>query len=161
MEVFAKYFRRLLVGNSPQIFPGINRNVENVGNYPLLVEEIEKASKEWEAARKIAEVIDTSEGDIFREFDLAAFLSHFKLDPISTTILAAAFTHVSKLDLRNKGTNNTSACAQHRAVLLTPTSVFYLVIYVPATSAHSCQPEQHRTRNASFYFGNSRSCCFV
>ena len=109
MEVFAKYFRRLLVGNSPQIFPGINRNVENAGNYPLLVEEIDKASRDWESAKKIAEVIDTSEGDIFREFDLATFVSHFKLDPVGTTIIAAAFTQVSKLDLRNKGISQTSA----------------------------------------------------
>jgi CCR4-NOT transcription complex subunit 1 len=103
MEVYAKYFKRLLVGNSPQIFPGINRNVENPGNYQLLVEEVEKATRDPQQAATLAEIIDTGEGDIFRDLDLAAFLNHFKLDAVSQTILASAFSRVSKLDLRNKG----------------------------------------------------------
>ena len=103
MEVFSKYFRRLLVGNSPQIFPGINRNVENPGNYPMLVEEMEKVTKYPEQAQKIAETIDTSEGDIFRDFDLSTFINHFKLDSLAKTLLASAFTQVTKGDLRAKG----------------------------------------------------------
>jgi len=103
MEVFAKYFRRLLVGNSPQIFPGIHRNVENPGNHQLLVEEVEKASRDPEHARKIAEIIDTSEGDIYRDFDLPTFFNHFSLNPAAKTILASAFTRVTRLDLQNKG----------------------------------------------------------
>ena len=103
MDVFAKYFRRLLVGNSPQIFPGISRNVENPGNYQLLAEEVEKASQSSEQARKIAEIIDTSEGDIFKDFDLNSFLAHFRLDPVGKCILASAFTQVSRPDLRIKG----------------------------------------------------------
>lgn len=103
MEVFAKYFRRLLVGNSPQIFPGINRNVENPGNYQLLIQEVEKASQDTEQAKKIADIVDASEGDIFRDFDLATFLNHFKLDPVPKTILAGAFTQVARADLRSKG----------------------------------------------------------
>ena len=103
MEVFAKYFRRLLVGNSPQIFPGINRNVENPGNHQLLVEEIDKASQDTEQAKKIAEIIDTSEGDIYRDFDLSTFLNHFNLDPIAKAILASAFTQVTRTDLQTKG----------------------------------------------------------
>lgn len=106
MEVFAKYFRRLLVGNSTHIFSGNHRNVEKPGNYPLLVEEILKASQELQQAQKVAEVIDTSErseGDIFRDFDLATFVSHFKLDPIAQTILVVAFTQATKPDLRAKG----------------------------------------------------------
>lgn len=103
MEVFSKYFRRLLVGNSPQIFPGINRNVENPSNYHLLVQEMDKITQDPEQAPKIAETIDTSEGDIFRDFDLAAFMNHFGLDPLSKTLLASAFTHVLKTDLKAKG----------------------------------------------------------
>ncbi len=103
MEVFTRYFRRLLVGNSPQIFPGINRNVENPGNYPLLVQEMEKITQEPEHAAKIAEIIDTSEGDIFRDFDLSTFMDHFRLDPLAKTLLASAFLHVSKPDLQTKG----------------------------------------------------------
>jgi CCR4-NOT transcription complex subunit 1 len=103
MEVFARYLRRLLVGNSPQIFPGINRNAENPGNYQLLVQEIAKAGQDAEQARTIAEIIDASEGDIFRDFDLATFLNHFKLGPVPKVILASAFTEVTRADLRMKG----------------------------------------------------------
>lgn len=103
MEVFSKYFRRLLVGNSPQIFPGTNRNVENPSNYHLLVQEMEKITQDPEQAPKIAEIIDTSEGDIFRDFELATFMNHFGLDPLAKTLLASAFTHVSKTDLKAKG----------------------------------------------------------
>ena len=103
MEVFAKYFRRLLTGNAPQIFPGSNRNVENPANYLLLVEEIEKASQSFEHAQKIAEVVDTSEGDIFKDFDIATFLNHFKLNPVGRSIILSAFTEVSRQELRIKG----------------------------------------------------------
>ncbi|MCJ1473816.1 hypothetical protein MMC13_002467 [Lambiella insularis] len=102
MEVYTKYFQRLVAGNSPQIFPSINRNVENPGNHQLLVEEIEKASSDPEQAKKIAEIIDGSEGDIYRDFDLSTFIHHFQLGPIAKAILASAFTEVTKSDLRNK-----------------------------------------------------------
>ena len=102
MEVYAKYLRRLLVGNA-HIFAANNRTVETPGNYQLLVQEIEKASQDPEQAKRVAEVIDTSEGDIFRDFDLSTFLAHFKLHPLRKTILAESFTRVSKPDLRAKG----------------------------------------------------------
>ena len=120
MEVYAKYFRRLISANSPQIFSSVNRSVEIPGNYQLLVEEVEKASQSFEQARKIAEVIDTSEGDIFKDFDLSTFLTHFQLAPIGTCIIASAFTQVTKPDLRSKGkftshplksTFSTSSCS--------------------------------------------------
>ncbi len=104
MEVFSKYFRRLLVGNSPSIFPGINRNVENPGNYQLLVQEMQKVSRDPDQAYKIADTIDTSDGDIFRDFDLSTFMDHFKLDPLAKTTLALAFKAVSRSDLKTKGT---------------------------------------------------------
>ncbi len=103
MEVFSKYFRRLIVGNSPQIFSGAPRNVENPSNFQLLHHELGKITQDPEQAPKIAEVIDTSEGDIFRDFDLATFMNHFGLDPLARTLLASAFTHVSKTDLKAKG----------------------------------------------------------
>lgn len=104
MDLFAKYFRRLLVGNSPQIFPGINRNVENPGNYQMLVQEMEKITKDPEQALRIAETIDNSEGDIFRDFDLSTFMNHFKLNAYAKTLLASAFCRVSRQDLKTKGT---------------------------------------------------------
>ena len=118
MEVFSKYFRRLLVGNSPQIFPGTNRNVENPSNYQLLVQEIEKITQDPEQAPKIAEIIDTSEGDIFRDFDLATFMNHFRLDPLAKTLLASAFTHVSKPDLKSKGNSSSYVKCQHHILTL-------------------------------------------
>ncbi|KAJ5188500.1 CCR4-Not complex N.t1.c1 subunit domain of unknown function DUF3819 [Penicillium cf. griseofulvum] len=102
MEVFSKYFRRLLTGNAPQIFPGVNKSVENAGNYPLLVQELQKVSSDMEQSQKIAETVDTSEGDIFRDFDLSTFLDHFRLDPIVKVALALAFKLTSKSDLRAK-----------------------------------------------------------
>lgn len=103
MDVFSKYFRRLLTGNAPQIFPGVNKSVENAGNYPLLVQEMHKVSSDIEQAQKIAETVDMSEGDIFRDFDLSTFLDHFRLDPIVKVALALAFKLTSKSDLRAKG----------------------------------------------------------
>ncbi|KAI9864318.1 MAG: hypothetical protein M1813_003238 [Trichoglossum hirsutum] len=102
MEVFSKYFRRLLVGNSPQIFPGITRAVENPGNYSLLVGELRKVSHDLDQAHKIAETIDTSDGDLFRDFDLSTFMEHFKLDALEKTILSLAFKTVSRADLKTK-----------------------------------------------------------
>ncbi|KAL3489062.1 CCR4-Not complex component, Not1-domain-containing protein [Aspergillus germanicus] len=102
MEVFSKYFRRLLTGNAPQIFPGLNKSVENAGNYPLLVQEMQKVSQDIEQAQKIAETVDGSEGDIFRDFDLSTFLDHFKLDPIVKVALALTFKTANKSDLRAK-----------------------------------------------------------
>lgn len=64
---------------------------------------MEKITQDPEQAPKIAEIIDTSEGDIFRDFDLSTFISHFNLDPLAKTLLASAFTHVSKSDLKTKG----------------------------------------------------------
>ena len=103
MENFPKYFRRLLSGNSPQIFPGISRNVENPANYQILVKEMEKIAQDPEQASRIADAVDTAEGDMFRDFDLAVFMQHFKLNPYSKTLLASAFVHTSRQDLRSKG----------------------------------------------------------
>lgn len=103
MEVFSKYFRRLVTGNAPQIFPGTNKAVENAGNYPLLVQEMQKATQDLDQAQRIAETIDTSDGDIFRDFDLSTFLDHFKLDPLAKVSLALAFKTANKSDLRAKG----------------------------------------------------------
>ncbi|KAL8841228.1 MAG: hypothetical protein Q9170_001017 [Blastenia crenularia] len=122
MEVFAKYFRRLLSGNSPQIFSGINRNVENPGNYQLLVQEMDKITQDPAQASKIAEIIDTSEGDIYRDFDLAAFMDHFKLDPLAKTLLASAFLHVSKAELNTKGIYPSLELNTMASILLTLTT---------------------------------------
>ncbi|KAI6250214.1 General negative regulator of transcription subunit 1 [Erysiphe necator] len=102
MEVFQKYFSRLVVGNAYQIFPGVNRQITTPGNYSILVMEIRKISQDVEQARKIAESIEMANEDIFRDFDLSTFMDHFKLDALEKTILALAFKSGSKSDLKAK-----------------------------------------------------------
>ncbi|KAI9644701.1 CCR4-NOT core subunit cdc39 [Ciborinia camelliae] len=102
MEVYSKYFSRLVVGNAPQIFPGINRAVLNPGNYQILVNEVHKVAHDVDQAGKIAESIETGNEDIFRDFDLSTFMDHFKLDALEKTILALAFKSGSRSDLKTK-----------------------------------------------------------
>ena len=103
MDVFSQYFRRLLITNASQIFPNSNRKIENPGNYGILLQEIQKIAQDPQQAAKIAEVIESSEGDIFRDFDLVTFAEHFKLDPFARILLGAAFVRTSKGDLAVKG----------------------------------------------------------
>lgn len=106
MEVFTTYFRRLLQSNASTVFPGAPRapaGQENAGSYQLLLEEMQKLSKDPPQADKIAQSLDTSEGDLFRDFDLATFVEHFRLEPISKTALVLACRTVSKADMRSKG----------------------------------------------------------
>ncbi|ORY10386.1 CCR4-Not complex component, Not1-domain-containing protein [Clohesyomyces aquaticus] len=102
MEVFAKYFRRLLQLNAAQIFPSPGKTTDPNGNYGVLVEEMKKIKKDLEQATKIAESIDSPEGDLFRDFDLAGFMAHFQLDPIEKATLSLAFKSANKADLRTK-----------------------------------------------------------
>jgi CCR4-NOT transcription complex subunit 1 len=107
MEVFQKYFSRLVVGNAPQIFPGLGRTVANSGNYQILVNEIRKISHDVDQAGKIAESIETANEELFRDFDLSTFMEHFKMDALEKTILALAFKTGSRSDLKTKGTSYT------------------------------------------------------
>ncbi|PTD05209.1 General negative regulator of transcription subunit 1 [Fusarium culmorum] len=107
MEVFSKYFTRLVAGNAPQIFPGLNRPVSNPGNYHILVGEMRKISHDVDQASKIAESIESGTEDIFRDFDLSTFMEHFKLDALEKTLLALAFKLGSRADLKTKETSVT------------------------------------------------------
>ncbi|KAM0322329.1 hypothetical protein ACHAQA_009619 [Verticillium albo-atrum] len=102
MEVFSKYFTRLVAGNAGQIFPGLTRPVSNPGNYHLLVNEMRNIAHDVNQATKIAESIDSGTEDIFRDFDLSTFMEHFKLDALEKTILALAFKLGSRSDLKTK-----------------------------------------------------------
>ncbi|CZT05004.1 related to CDC39 protein [Rhynchosporium agropyri] len=102
MEVFQKYFSRMVAGNAPTIFSGINRPVANPGTYPILHSEVRKISHDVDQARRIAESIETANEDIFRDFDLSTFMDHFKLDALEKTILALAFKTGSRSDLKTK-----------------------------------------------------------
>jgi CCR4-NOT transcription complex subunit 1 len=100
MEVFSKYFRRVLQNNAATIFGSGARNADPNGSYQILLAEVHKIRKEPEQADKIAESISSSEGDLFRDFDLATFISHFKLDSVAKTMLALS---CRRTDLRSKG----------------------------------------------------------
>ncbi|KAI0021775.1 CCR4-Not complex component, Not1-domain-containing protein [Xylariomycetidae sp. FL0641] len=127
MEVFSKYFTRLVAGNAPQIFPGLNRSAANPGNYSLLVAEMSKISHDLDQASKIAESIESANEDIFRDFDLSTFMEHFKLDALEKTILALAFKFGSRSDLKTKAD----------AILSTNFPTFVNIISRPDYGDHS------------------------
>jgi CCR4-NOT transcription complex subunit 1 len=108
MEVFSKYFRRLVQNNSQHIFNTVSRNTDPNGSYQILLTEIQKIRKEVDQSDKIAESISSNEGDVFRDFDLATFVAHFKLDPVAKAMLALA---CRMTDLRPKGLDAPSAPA--------------------------------------------------
>lgn len=103
MDVYSKYFARLVAANASQIFPGLNRPVANPGNHHLLVAEMRNLTREFGHARKIAESIETGTEDIFRDFDLSTFMEHFQLDALAKTLLALAFKLGPRTDLKTKG----------------------------------------------------------
>jgi len=115
MEVFSKYFRRVLQNNAATIFGTATRTADPNGSYQILLTEVHKIRKEPEQADKIAESISSSEGDLFRDFDLATFISHFKLDAVAKTMLALA---CRKTDLRSKGTHSRLNISQSSALTL-------------------------------------------
>lgn len=100
MEVFAQFFRRTVVQNAAAIFSGA-KDVDQ-GSYKLLRQELDKVLWSAEQPLKIAEAIDTSKDDLFRDFDLITFIQHFFLDPLPQLILAVAFTRCARADLRTK-----------------------------------------------------------
>ncbi|KAI9726177.1 MAG: hypothetical protein M1828_001850 [Chrysothrix sp. TS-e1954] len=102
MEVFTKYFRRLLSTNASQIWSNGRGTIDTSGSYPILVEEMQKIMDEPTQAEKVRESIEFGDGEIFKDFDLAAFMDHFSMGPIAKIALASAFTRASKSDLRSK-----------------------------------------------------------
>ncbi|KAK0709555.1 CCR4-Not complex component, Not1-domain-containing protein [Lasiosphaeria miniovina] len=102
MDVFSRYFTRLVVANASQIFPSPNRPVANPGNYHLLIAEMRKLLLEFSQSRMVAESIETGTEDIFRDFDLSTFMEHFKLDALEKTVLALAFKLGPRSELKTK-----------------------------------------------------------
>ena len=101
MEVYSKFFTRLVAGNASHIFSG--RPGPPSGNYQMLQGEMQKISRDVEQASKIAEAVDRGTEDIFRDFDLSTFMEHFKLDPLEKTVLSLAFKLGVRPDLKTKG----------------------------------------------------------
>lgn len=106
MEVFTTYFRRLLQSNASTLFPSSGRPptiTDNAGSYQMLVQEMHKLLTDPQQAEKIAQSLDTSEGELFRDFDLATFIDHFRLDPVAKISLVLPCRVATKPDLRSKG----------------------------------------------------------
>lgn len=101
IEVYSKYLRRLVQTNQATIFSPGTRAPD--ASYPVLLEEIHKCDSDPKHAYKIAESLDTTESDLYRDFDLSTFINHFDLNPFARTSLALAFKKSSKPDLRTKG----------------------------------------------------------
>jgi CCR4-NOT transcription complex subunit 1 len=103
MDVFSRYFSRLVAANASHIFPGHSRSVAAPNNnYHLLVDEIGKLSREFKQSRQIAESIETGTEEVFRDFDLSTFMEHFQLDALEKTVLALAFKLGTRSDLKTK-----------------------------------------------------------
>ncbi|CAI4215426.1 unnamed protein product [Parascedosporium putredinis] len=127
MEVYSRFLTRLVAGNAPQIFPGLNRQVANPGNHHVLVGEMRKISHDPDQASKIAESIESGTEDIFRDFDLSTFMEHFKLDALEKTLLALAFKLGSRSDLKTKAD----------AILSTNFPTFTYILSRPDLPEHS------------------------
>lgn len=128
MEVFQKYFSRLVVNNAPQIFPGVSSRsaVPKTGSYQILVEEMRKISRDPEQAGKIADAIETANDDIFQDFNLSTFMDHFKLDALEKVILALAFKTGTRPNLKAKAD----------AILSTNYAAFLNILSGPPASDH-------------------------
>lgn len=106
MEVFSQYFRRLLSSSANIIFsPAGQAPADNVapGNYQLLKQELQKLLEDPAQATKIAEALNTGDGDLFRDFDLSTFVAHTIPHPIARLALLLALRSSPKPDLRSKG----------------------------------------------------------
>ena len=106
MDIFTTFFRRLLQSNASTIFPASARPqaaTDTAGQHKLLVEEMSKIARDPQQAERIAQSLDTSEGELFRDFDLSTFIDHFRLNPIAKVALVLPIRSVSKADLRSKG----------------------------------------------------------
>ncbi|KAG8626601.1 hypothetical protein KVT40_005546 [Elsinoe batatas] len=102
MEVFSQYFRRLLQSNASYIFGSARPNEAAGSTYQLFVQEMQKLATEPDQAGKIAEALDTQDGDLMKDFDLHGFMEHFRLTPIWKVSLALACKFVSRQDLKVK-----------------------------------------------------------
>jgi CCR4-NOT transcription complex subunit 1 len=69
----------------------------------MLLQEVQKIRQDPEQAKKIAESLDTNDGDVYRDFDVSTFMERCKLDAVSKSMLALALKTVSKPDLKTKG----------------------------------------------------------
>lgn len=103
MDAFLKYFRQLVHLNSQRIF-STPPSGKKFPTLPIISDEMRKLERDTEQALKIAESLDTSEGDPFSDFDLNAFLNHFEASvPARLSLALAVKSKCKKEDLKVKG----------------------------------------------------------
>lgn len=103
-DVYHKFLRRQISSHSSTIFSPISKPPDNPATYKLLVESVkEVANSPQDSKQKFADCISGTDNDVFRDFDLAAFMRHFELDGLERSILALGFKSSVKPDLRSKG----------------------------------------------------------
>jgi hypothetical protein len=107
MEVFPKFFRRAVQLNADYIFNSSSQTPQ--GSYDLLSKYVQKIKLDPQEADNVAESIDTTEGDLFKNFDVSKFMDHFKLDPVAKSMLALSLKNASRPDLRTKGKHSVFA----------------------------------------------------
>lgn len=99
-DVFPKTFRRVLQLNADYVF---GNAPQPLGTYDMLVNMVQKIRVDAVEADRVAESIDTTEGEMFKNFDVSKFMEHFALDCVAKSMLALSLKHASKSDLRTKG----------------------------------------------------------
>lgn len=104
MEVFHKFFRRLVTSHAHTIFSPISKQPDNPSSYRLLAQHVKEIANSPEDSKaKFADCITSSDNDPFRDFDLHVFMRHFDLDGLERTILALGFASSPRVDLSSKG----------------------------------------------------------
>ncbi|KAL7272945.1 CCR4-NOT core subunit cdc39 [Rhizina undulata] len=109
MEINNNLVRKLIAANHTHIMSSSNsRSFENSPNtsHRFLSEQIKEiASSPQDVKERFSDAITPtqSDPDIFRDFDVAAFMAHFGLDALQRSILAVGLKHNARPDLRSKG----------------------------------------------------------
>jgi len=114
MEVYHKFFRRLVASHSNTIFSPISKQPDNPSEYRLLIQHVKALANSPEEAKvKFADCIGSLDNQIFHDFDLSVFMRHFDLDGLERSILALGFESSAKPELQSKGESEESLWRCH------------------------------------------------
>ncbi|KAI9893478.1 MAG: hypothetical protein M1814_006775 [Vezdaea aestivalis] len=130
-EVWAKYFRKLVMANAPAVFPNPSKPSEKAPNYSMLDKEMQQLTTNTQQAVKVALALSGGTEELFRDFNLLGFMDHFELDPVEKFVLAVACKEFGRSDLQTKDSLTSTIKAdaicvniysQFRGTLAFPTS---------------------------------------
>lgn len=91
------------MNNASHIFASSGRNSDPSGSYPILQGEMRKVRFDSKQTMAVADALNTTEGDIFRDLDVSTLLDHFKFDDLGKYAFAIYLRSSPKADLRVKG----------------------------------------------------------